>query len=195
MKNLFQQPPFAVTTEYLETTFRGFLKNFICVNFNGNSETRGIATLLIAERNAFANHQEALTVLMQHLLFEREEWNHFKEFTTTDIEQFTTHFLLPYYSEMELNPLDKSEFKKEYKSILNSQIEFAKKLPEYWHIYNEDWFGIKLNKENVTDLTGFDPIKNEELEACFYFSNEWDNKEYFAISKNNYIYFDWFLSW
>lgn len=195
MENPFQQPPFEITDTYLQLTLRNFSKAVTCVNFNGNSETRGIATLLITDRNAFSNPSEALLFLMQRLLFEREEWNDYKNFTVDDIAQFTTYYLLPDYSKLDLNPLEIDAFKKEYRMILDSQIAFAKKIPELQHLYSDPWFGIKCNKENVTHLTNFNPIKGETLENCFYFKNEWDNKEYFAISKKNYIYFDWFLSW
>lgn len=194
MKNPFQQP-FAITEDYIENSLKGFSIPIVCINFNGNSETRGIGTLLIVSREMFTNHEDALVVLMQRMLCENENWEHFSDFTAKDVEQFTQNFLNKAYNTMELNRFDVKEFEKEYRMILNSQITFTANIPQYLHIYNDPWFGIKYNKENITDLNGFNPLNEEKLETSFYFKDEWDCKEYFAISKNNYIYFDWFLSW
>jgi hypothetical protein len=195
MINPFQQPPFVITDDYLGITLNGFSKNITCINFNGNSETRGVGILLIADRKQFSGKEEALIILLQRFLFEEEEWNNFANFSTEDTRQFTSNFLIPYYGESQLLPFRTNEFQQSYKDILDSEKEFAGKLAGLTHMYPEPWFGIKLNKENVTDLENFDPLQQEEILECFYFKNEWDDKQYFANSRHNYIFLNWVLSW
>lgn len=195
MKNPFQQLPFVITDDYLDISLKGVSKKITCIDFNGNSETRGIAKLLIADRKQFSNNEEALIILLQRFLYEEEEWTDFANFSTDDVRQFTSNFLLPHYGNSEFLSLSIDEFQQSYKEILESEKEFAVKLPGLTHMYPEPWFGIKLNKENVTDLESFDPLQQEEILECFYFKNEWDDKQYFAISRHNYIFFNWALTW
>lgn len=61
-------------------------------------------------------------------------WEILKIFKLMTSKQFTPNFILPFYGKSEPNSLDVHEFKKEYKLILDSQIEFTNLLPEVSHI-------------------------------------------------------------
>lgn len=192
MKNPFDEHDFKITDDYLEISIKGFQKPMTVINFNGNSETRGIGVLLIANRNQFSNAQEALMILIQRLDCNDDEISGFNNSSKEDISLITTNCLIPFYRNKQIKSSTVDVFQMEYNNILEWEIDFAKGLPGMAHLYPEPWFGIKYNGEAVADLDEFDPLKDEEILESYYFENEWNSREFFAVSKENYIYLDWF---
>lgn len=184
-----------VKDDYLRLTYRSLTLPFICYSFLKHIGMAGPGYLVVVPKESFSSAQDAMTAMIQRILYEDEEWtnNYCIRFTEEDIKWLTNDFLIPVYAKQEIRQISPDKFRTEYDYIINLNTRYThirEDKTSFEGYYTE---GITKNGEDIADYINFDPIHGEVLEECYsVFDNEQNRTEYFAISPLHYIYLFWF---
>jgi hypothetical protein len=184
-----------IMQDYISLSYSSLAAPMTVYSFTKHLGMAGPGYLVIAPKDAFSNPEDAITAMIQRILYEDEEWtkDYCTRFTDDDIKWLTNDFLLPIYAMQEIRKITREKFRKEYDYLVNIGTR-------YTHI-NEDKSsfegylnkGIAKNGEEITDYINFDPLRDIDEGDCYaIFDNEKDRTEYFAVSPDYYIYLFWF---
>lgn len=160
--------------------------------FSGTGES---CYLGIARKDQFAGDEEAfICITMRFDRFDHGPDNlNYREYielsTEEDFVEIAEKTMVPVYGTVEIKETGIEKFIDLYDEWIDS-------LTSYFRFYENEKMRFKYNDNGIyrngEEYTGnyqlFHPLLEQDIEKCFHILDEWNRKEYFAITARYYVF-------